>query len=62
MPKKNLRGFCAVCGDTVHMVNNVSKTILNQVDSTVQDLCSDIYYDIEESPKVRSIFQEVQVC
>ena len=49
-----------ISGDTVHMVNNVSKTILNQVDSTVQDLCSDIYYDIEESPKVRSIFQEVQ--
>ena len=49
-----------ISGNTVHMVNNVSKTILNQVDSTVEDLCCDIYYDIEESPKVHSIFQEVQ--
>ena len=49
-----------ISGDTVHMINNVAKTLLNQVDSSVQDFCSDIYYDIEESPKVRELFHEVQ--
>ena len=49
-----------ISGDTVHMVNNVAKTLLSHVDSTIQLFCSDIYYDVEESPKVREIFHEVQ--
>lgn len=49
-----------VSGDTVHMINNVAKTLLNNVDENVQLLCSDVYYDIEESPKVKEIFQELQ--
>ena len=46
--------------DTVHMVNNVAKTLLSYVDSAIHEFCSDIYYDNEESPKVREIFHEVQ--
>lgn len=49
-----------ISGDTVHMINNVAKTLLHQVDSSVQDFCSDVYYDIEESPKVRELFHEIQ--
>jgi len=49
-----------VSGDTVHMVNNVAKTLLNCVDQGVPMFSSDLYYDIEESPKVQEIFSEVQ--
>lgn len=49
-----------ISGDTIHMVNNVAKTLLSNVDSAIQDFCGDIFYDIEESPKVREIFKEVQ--
>ena len=37
-----------ISGDTVHMV------------SEVEDFCSDIYYDIEKSPKQKEIFSEFQ--
>lgn len=57
--EKNLN-LMDISGDTVHMVNNVAKALLSHVDSSVQDFCSDIYYDIEESPKVREIFHEIQ--
>lgn len=49
-----------VSGDTIHMVNNVAKTLLSSVDDGVQDFCGDIYYDIEESPKVKELFSELQ--
>ena len=49
-----------ISGDTVHMVNNVAKALLSHIDSAIQEFCSDIYYDVEESPKVREIFHEVQ--
>lgn len=48
-------------GDTAHMVNNVAKVLLSNVDDGMQMLCADLYYDVEESPKVKHIFQEVQV-
>ena len=44
----------------LHMVNNIVKTLLTHVNLTIQDLCSDLYYDIEESPKVREIFHQLQ--
>ena len=47
-------------GDTVHMMNNVAKTLLNAVDKNVQLFCSDLYYDIEESPKVKQLFHDLQ--
>ena len=49
-----------VSGDTVHMVNNVAKTLLNCVDKTVPSFAMDLFYDIEESPKVQEIFSEIQ--
>ena len=59
MREKN-HNLMDISGDTVHMVNNVAKTLLSHVDSAIQEFCSDIYYDVEESPKVREIFHEVQ--
>lgn len=49
-----------ISGDTVHMINNVAKTVLSNVDETLQLFCSDLFYDIEESPKVKQIFSELQ--
>jgi hypothetical protein len=49
-----------VSGDTVHMVNNVAKTLMNCVDQTVTAFASDLFYDIEESPKVQEIFAKIQ--
>lgn len=50
-----------VSGDTLHMVNNTVKKFFSIIDSffDVQSLASDVYYDIEYSPKVRSLFGQV---
>ena len=32
-----------ISGDTVHMINNVAKTLLSHVDSSIQEFCSDVY-------------------
>ena len=49
-------------GDTIHMVNNAFKKFFSKIDSffDVQTLTSDVFYDIEYSPKVRSLFGHVQ--
>ena len=49
-----------VSGDTIHMINNAAKTLLCHVDDSIQPLCLDMFYDIEESPKVKDIFHELQ--
>jgi len=48
-----------VSGDTVHMINNVAKALMKNVDNGLQSLCSDLYYDVEESPKVKELVHEV---
>lgn len=50
-----------VSGDSVHMINNVAKTLLSSINDSTQPMCSDIFYDIEESPKVKQIFHELQM-
>ena len=50
-----------ISGDTVHMINNVAKTMMTSVDDGIQALCSDLFYDIAESPKVKQLFHELQV-
>ncbi|XP_045177599.2 uncharacterized protein LOC123537819 [Mercenaria mercenaria] len=50
-----------VSGDTVHMVNNVSKALMKSVDQSVTAFASDLFYDIEESPKVQEVFAEIQL-
>ena len=48
-----------ISGDTVHMISNVAKTMMKHVDQGLQSICSDIYYDVEESPKVRELVSQV---
>lgn len=46
-----------ISGDTVHMISNAAKALFRQLDRGVEDVCSDLYYDIELSPKVSEIKQ-----
>lgn len=49
-----------ISGDTVHMVANSAKAMLSPFKSEIEDFCSDLYYDIEKSPKQKQIFAEFQ--
>lgn len=49
-----------VAGDTVHTVANAAKALFEPFKGYVEELCSDIYYDVEKSPKVKEIFSEFQ--
>ncbi|KAL5016272.1 hypothetical protein ScPMuIL_005861 [Solemya velum] len=48
-----------ISGDTVHMISNVAKTLMKNVAQGLQSICSDIYYDVEESPKVKELVCQV---
>ena len=60
--RKSHPSLLDVSGDTIHTVNNAVKKFFSKIDSFfhVQSLTSDVFYDIEYSPKVRSIFGQVQ--
>lgn len=47
-------------GDTVKMVSKASKALMRSLHSKVDGLFSDVYYDIEKSPKQNVIFAEFQ--
>ncbi|XP_059364858.1 uncharacterized protein LOC132103782 [Carassius carassius] len=49
-----------ISGDTVHMVSNAAKALLNPFQGFVEQFCSDVYYDIEKSPKQKEVFSEFQ--
>lgn len=49
-----------ISGDTVHMVSNAAKAMMSSFNAEVEDFCSDVYYDIEKSPKQKEIFGEFQ--
>ncbi|KAL7850046.1 hypothetical protein SRHO_G00193950 [Serrasalmus rhombeus] len=49
-----------ISGDTVHMVSNAAKALMQPFSAEVEDFCSDLYYDIEKSPKQKEIFSQFQ--
>lgn len=49
-----------ISGDTVHMVANSARAMLSPFKSEIEYSCSDLYYDIEKSPKQKEIFSEFQ--
>ncbi|RXN16571.1 splicing factor 3B subunit 2-like protein [Labeo rohita] len=49
-----------VSGDTVHMVSNAAQALMSPFSTEVENFCSDVYYDIEKSPKKKEIFSEFQ--
>jgi hypothetical protein len=50
-----------ISGDTVHMISNVAKSLMKNLDQGLQSICSDIYYDVEESPKVKELLCQVMM-
>lgn len=48
-----------VSGDTVHIVSNAAKDFCRPFGNYVETVCSDIYYDIEESTKAKEILSEM---
>ncbi|MGH0170903.1 UNVERIFIED_CONTAM: hypothetical protein FKN15_059978 [Acipenser sinensis] len=49
-----------ICGDTVHMLQNTAKAFYAPYNQYVETLCSDRFYNIEEFPKAKELFSEVQ--
>ena len=49
-----------ISGDTVHMVSNAAKALLDPFQGFVEEFCSDVYYDIQKFPKQKEIFSEFQ--
>jgi hypothetical protein len=49
-----------ISGDTVHMVNNAAKKLFSTFENFTENFCSDVYYDIEQSPKAKELLAEIQ--
>lgn len=49
-----------IAGDTVHTVANAAKVLFKPFDGYLESIASDIYYDLEKSPKAKDLFQEIQ--
>lgn len=49
-----------VAGDTVHTVANAAKQLFQPFDGYVENIASDIYYDLEKSPKAKDLFGDIQ--
>ena len=49
-----------ISGDSVHTVNNAAKSLFNSFGQYVENVCSDIFYDIEKSPKQKELLAEMQ--
>lgn len=60
LARKENPNLLDISGDTVHMVSNAAKALLSPFRSEVEDFCSDVYYDIEKSPKQKEIFSQFQ--
>lgn len=59
LARKENPNLLDISGDTVHMVCDSVKALMRPFGSEVEDLCSDIYYVIEKSPK-QKIFSQFQ--
>ena len=58
--RKAQKSLLDVAGDTVHTVANAAKALFEPFKGYVEEICSDLYYDIEKSPKVKELFNEIQ--
>jgi hypothetical protein len=47
-------------GDTVHIVHNAAKKFFSHFEGYIEGIVSDIYYDIQDSPKAKEYFGEIQ--
>ena len=49
-----------ISGCTVHMVSNAAKELMKPFSDYLENICSDLYYDIDQSPKAKELFSEIQ--
>lgn len=49
-----------IAGDTVHTVSNAAKLVFTYFDGHVCNIATDIFYDLDTSPKGSDLFREVQ--
>ena len=47
-------------GDTVHIVSNAAKAFCQPFGQLTENFSSDVYYDLEKSPKQKELFAELQ--
>jgi hypothetical protein len=58
--RKDNPNLLDIAGDTVHTVANAAKQLFQPFEGYMENISSDIYYDLEKSPKAKDLFQEVQ--
>ena len=56
LARKENPNLLDLSGDTVHMVSSTAKALVRPFGSDMESFCSDIYYDIEKSPKQKNKF------
>ena len=51
-----------ISGDTVHMINNSANAMFDEIEAfhPIQPVLCSIYFDIQDSPKMKSLFNSVQ--
>lgn len=48
-------------GDIVHIVSNSAKKFFAQFDNFIENFVNAAYYDIQDSPKAKALFSDVQL-
>ena len=53
----------SISGDTLHMFKNAAKAFFEPVEEfhSIRKFAGNGFYDIEDSPKARSLFKDVQI-
>lgn len=47
-------------GDTVHIIHNSAKKFFSFFENYLESIGSDLYFDIQDSPKAKELFSEIQ--
>ena len=50
-----------IAHDTVHTVTNAATALFMPFDGYVENICSDMFYEIEKSPKAKELIGEIQI-
>jgi hypothetical protein len=50
-----------ISGDIVHMIMNSSKELCRPFENYLETISSDIFYNLQKSPKAKDLFSEIQI-
>ena len=59
--RKDHKHLLDIARDTVHTVINAAKALFMPFDGYAENICSDMFYDIEKSPKAKELIGEIQI-